>query len=346
MVASFRSLKWPLLFAVASVFLTACQKSDEPVVMQGETMGTYWQVSVAAEMDDAAQRKLQQGIEHTLQAVNQSMSTYIADSELMRFNHAQTTEPVTISEGLHQVIAQAQTISMQSDGAYDVTIGPLVELWGFGPQEINSAPEPSQIENVLGKVGYQQLTLSDKGLAKSRVDIEVDLSSIAKGYGVDQVGKTVLEAGYPDFLVDIGGELVVQGSRFGKPWKVGIEVPETDSREIQDILAVGGKLLGIATSGNYRNYINYDGIRAVHTINPKTGRSVQSSLLSVTVLAESCMIADGYATALMVLGDQQAAEFAEKQGLPVLFIYAGDGPDSFQVQTSSRYQTVLKEHSL
>ena len=331
----------PLFFAAAFLFLGACHKTPDPVVIEGKTMGSYFRVTLAVRDREVNPASMRAEIENTLDAVNRSMSTYIADSELMRFNAADTTEPVALSAGLRRVIEQALTIARETEGYYDITIGPLVDLWGFGARKVSRAPDEAEIQAALERVDYRYLKLGPAGLAKSRVDVSLDLSSIAKGYGVDRVAELLEAEGYRNYLVDIGGELRLEGRRFGKPWRVGIEAPDGHVGAVQSVVEIRQAQLAMATSGNYRNYKDYDGVHAVHIIDPKTGGFRPSRLLSVTVLGNECMTADAYATALMALGAEKAPRFAEKYRLPVLFIYAGARPGSFVVETSSRYAALM-----
>ncbi len=335
-------IRVPLFLTVVSLFLLAWGTPEKPLILQGKTMGTYWQVSIAEPDKTVDEKALQEKIEAQLQAVNQSMSTYIPDSELMQFNHNTTTEPVAISPELRQVVAKALTVSGQSDGIYDVTVAPLVDLWGFGKKKVTEAPTEAEIAQALQNVGYQQLKLTEQGLAKRNPNVQVDLSSIAKGFGVDEVARVLNEQGLHHFLVDIGGEMRLEGSRFGETWRIGVEVPEAYQRKVETVIRVKDRHLAMATSGNYRNFTDYEGVHAVHTINPKTGQGVVSKLLSVTVISDDCMTADAYATALMALGDSEAESFAEKMKLPVLFIFAGKEKGQFDVRSSSSYNTVVK----
>lgn len=308
-------------------------------------MGTYWQVSIAEKLDEIEQYQLQQKIEADLKKINQQMSTYIPDSELQQFNHSLiVNEPIAISSELRYVIDAAQKISEQSDGYYDITIGPLVNLWGFGPKKVTEAPTEEAIAAAKARVGYQQLTMSEAGLAKSRQDIELDLSSIAKGYGVDIVAEEVANNGYSNYIVDIGGEVRAGGDKYGLPWKIGVQTPDINKSGVERIISLKDQTIALATSGNYLNYVDYGNVHAAHEINPKTGMSELSSLLSVTVVAKDCMTADGYATALMALGDKNADAFARKYNLAALFIYAGDKPGSFRVEVSPAWKQAIGEN--
>ena len=341
----FRILAQALLLSAMALFLCLRSASAAEVAkLSGETMGTYWQVTLAHLLADAAGKTLHTRIEEVLEAVNAGMSTYREDSELMRFNRSTESGVQAISPELRLVLAKALQISRESDGAYDVTVGPLVNLWGFGPARRDSKPTDGEIAEALALVGYDKLQLDDDGLRKTIPGVFVDLSSIAKGYGVDAVGAAVMEAGYRDFLVEIGGEVRAYGQKFGKPWRVGIERPQAGSRgKVEDVVHMGAALPAMATSGNYRNYIDHDGETAYHIIDPKSGKSRHSALLSATVLAADCMTADAYATALMVLGDDKALDFADAHGLAAELIFAASAPGQFEIKRSRAFDAALKE---
>ncbi|MDO5090927.1 MAG: FAD:protein FMN transferase [Cardiobacteriaceae bacterium] len=337
-----------LLLLATAFLLVACtdtvDKAQSTAKLSGETMGTFWQVTLAHELDDNAGQALQTRIEAALEAINAGMSTYREDSELMRFNRSSETTVQAISPELRRVVAKALEISAQSDGAYDVTVGPLVNVWGFGPKRRADKPAEAEIAAALALVGYDKLQLDDAGLAKSEAGVFVDLSSIAKGYGVDAVGEAIAAAGYQHFLVEIGGEVRAWGDKYGKPWRVGIERPQSGARgAVQNVIAMEAALPAMATSGNYRNYIEHQGEVAYHIIDPKSGHSRASSLLSATVLAADCMTADGYATALMVLGDDKAMAFADAHGLAAELIFAGEGKGEFVVKRSRAFVDNVKE---
>ena len=345
----------PLLCAVA-LFCAACdepngqKKYAEPTQQQaaevitklnGETMGTYWQVTIADSVTD--KDSVQHQIENVLAEVNQDMSTYIPDSAISKFNQRHDHGAQKISAGFMKNILAARQISEASDGSYDITVGPLVNLWGFGPDKISAAPTQAQIDEALAKVGYEQLLIDEQAgtIAKENTQMMIDLSSIAKGYGVDAVSMHLADMGYENYLVDIGGELLAKGDKHDQPWRVAIEQP-VDGRHVQQVIELDNsknKQTAMATSGNYRNFVDYEGARAVHTIDPHTGRSSQSRLLSVTVIAEDCMYADGYATAMMAIGAKGAEAFADKQHLAVLFIYAAkEAGEGFEVVQSTAWQ--------
>lgn len=328
----------PLVFIIL-VSISGCEKTISPVEkLNGQTMGTYWQVSIASTLDNRQRQQLQKDIEKKLWLVNQQMSTYIADSELSKINRNLTTQFITISPELHKVLSKALMISEQSGGAYDVTVEPLVKLWGFGNKKIKHAPGKEEVAAALMKVGYHKLHLDTEKIRKENPETTIDLSSIAKGYGVDEIAELLEQAGYYNYLVDIGGEVRSNGKKYNKYWTIAIETPEinTYGNSAESILKLKSSPLAVATSGNYRNFIDYEGIHAVHTINPKTGYPEESDLLSASVIAEDCMTADAYATTLMVLG-KNAFSFAERQKIAALLIYAGKEPHTFTIKRTTAF---------
>lgn len=299
-------------------------------------MGTFWHIKIAGSLSTEQEQALRQAVEERLEQINQAMSTYIGDSEISRFNQWQSSEPFAISADFARVVARAQEISSQSEGFYDITVMPLVNLWGFGYEKTDRKPTEEQLQAALATVDYRKIHLQGQQLRKDNPQTTIDLSSIAKGFGVDALAETIEAAGHQNYLVDIGGEVRAGGSKFGASWQLGIETPVAGGgRSSSLVLALSGKT-ALATSGNYRNYIDYNGQRVVHSIDPHTGHPRQSKLLSVTVVAEDCMSADGYATALMVSGDERAKALATKQNLAVLFIY-GHGPKDFRIWRSPEF---------
>jgi thiamine biosynthesis lipoprotein len=261
-------------------------------------------------------------IKLVLDGVESSMSVHNSNSEIAQFNQHKSRDWFRVSENLFQVVKEAQLISQASEGAFDVTIGNLIELWGFGkvlpPQKI---PKSTEIERIREITGFKHLQLSPPGNAirKSIPGLTLNLSAIAKGFAVDSVADYLDERGVQRYLVEIGGELRTKGLKQpGKPWLVAIERPETDKRSIYKIIKLSD--MSMATSGDYRNYYDIEGIRFSHTINPFTGRPVENNIASVSVMHSSCMKADALATTLMSMGFEKGAQFAEDQGLPVLWI--------------------------
>lgn len=310
---------WCLLWAA---LLAGCQGEPESFTLTGDTMGTTWHVTLvpAAGMPDRA--VLQAGIEAELERVNQSMSTYRQDSEISRFNALAPDTWFAISDDFHAVLSTAMAVGWQSEGAYDVTVAPLVDLWGFGPAGHVSTPPPDdRISVVLENVGQEFLRLDEEEghrLLKTH-PVSLDFSSIAKGYAVDLVARWLDAQGLSRYLVEVGGEMRLSGlSGRGDPWRVAIERPESALRTAEQAISLTD--VAIATSGDYRNYFEVDGQRFSHSIDPRSGYPVAHDLVSVTVLGSSAMRADAWATALVVLGHERAMAVAAEQGLAVYFI--------------------------
>jgi thiamine biosynthesis lipoprotein len=248
---------------------------------------------------------------------------------------------VPASQGLLKVLEVAQETSRLSDGAFDVTVAPLVNLWGFGPGPMRDGiPDQDQIRSALARVGYQRLHLRSEppGIRKERPDLVVDLSAIAKGYGVDLVAEHLDALGLENYLVEIGGEVWGKGHNArGTPWRIAIEKPSPAQRSVYAVVRLDGR--GIATSGDYRNFFEQQGQRFSHTIDPTSGRPVIHDLASVTVLSPTVTRADALATALLVLGPEQGYRLAEQQGLAALFIIReGDGYKEKQTRLFEQFR--------
>lgn len=322
-----------LLLVVFGVYLY--RQNQEPpveeaiesdrVTVAGKTMGTTYRVVY---LDDQ-NRDFKLSIDSLLTVFNQSLSTYIPDSELSRFNQSDTL--IFDSPYLLPVLKKSQEVYDVSGGAFDPTVGPLVNAWGFGP----SGPQPKDsvdIRKLLPLVGFDKIHFDEKLVWKSQPGIYVDFSAIAKGYAVDIVAGLLDERGISNMLVEIGGELVAKGvNDKGEIWKVGINQPDEKdfTNELFSIVALDNKAL--ATSGNYRNYYEVDSVRYSHTIDPITGFPVRHRLLSATVVAKDCMTADAYATAMMVMGvEKSIALLDQEKELEAFLIYSNE---SGQTQT-------------
>ncbi|MCD1597654.1 FAD:protein FMN transferase [Rheinheimera aquimaris] len=336
------SVKLCFICIIISV-ITACSPAkpgNEQVQLNGSTMGTYYVVKLysAHELDTAA---LQQQIDTELELVNDLMSTYRPESELMRFNRFDSGKAFPLSEQTRVVVAEALRLAEQTNGVLDVTVGPLVELWGFGAHgRIEHAPDQADIDNARSVVGYQKLTLSADGLTKSVPQLAVDLSTIAKGYGVDRVAEILEQTGIDNYLVEIGGEMRIKGNKpDSQPWKIAIEKPVNAERSVQRILQTGD--MGVATSGDYRNYFEEDGIRYSHLIDPRSGQPIQHKTVSATVLHPSCMTADGYATALNVMPSEEAIAFANRYNIAALLVVKTE--DGFTELASDAFKPFLTE---
>lgn len=290
-------------------------------------MGTTFQVKIVQSEITLDIEVLEREINTRLEEVNRQMSTYRDNSEITQFNRSPSTDWFAVSSDFAYVLHIAREISTWSDGAFDVTIGPLVNLWGFGPNAIpERVPAPDSIATRKTLVGYKKIhiDLSAPAIKKESPEIYCDLSAIAKGYGVDRIASYLDSLGINRYFIEIGGELRIKGhNHLGQLWKIGIASPAGQG-ELQKALALNN--MSMATSGDYHNYFERDGMRYSHTIDPRTGRPITHALASVTVLHKSCAYADGLATAINVMGPEKGFTFAEKRKLAVFMIVRqGDG---------------------
>ena len=315
------------VWIVAIYFLAACspKPTDQAELkFDGFTMGTTYMIKVvnSAANSGQTQEHLKKQVDSLLYQVDKiQMSTYNPESELSRFNRYRGTDWFPVSSNLAEVITESHAIYQKTGGAFDITVGPLVNLWGFGPAEQKSElPSESDIIACKKLVGQNNIVVrSNPPAVKKNIDrAYCDLSAIAKGFAVDAVAEFLQSAGYNDYLVEIGGEIRAGGATAaGEVWRIGVATPMSKGG-IQKVVRVSNT--GMATSGDYLNYFEKDGVRYSHTIDPSTGRPITHKLASVTVIHSSCMLADGYATAIDVMGPEKGFEFALKMELPVYMI--------------------------
>ncbi|WP_420882885.1 FAD:protein FMN transferase [Xenorhabdus ehlersii] len=322
------------------MMLAACDGPKQQN-LNGQTMGTYYSVKYVADSSVPAPEVLQKEIDRLLEEVNDQMSTYRPNSELSRFNQSrEVNKPFPVSAATAKVVKEAIRINKLTDGALDVTVGPLVNLWGFGPEgRITKAPTDEELDIRRAWTGIDNLSVEGNNLIKSIPELYVDLSSIAKGYGVDVVAEYLESRNIKNYMVDIGGEVRTSGNNGKKnPWRIAIEKPSDSgmAQSAQEIIEPGN--MSVATSGDYRNYFEQNGVRYSHTINPKTGRPITHNLVSITVIAPTCMSADGFSTGLDVLGPEKGMEVAEKLNIPVFMIVKTK--EGFE----ERYNTAFKAY--
>jgi FAD:protein FMN transferase len=313
------------LLLVACLALGACAGGTAEFEVAGQTMGTDYSVKIAANGVDVG--KVGHQVEETLDAVDAMMSTYRPESELSRFNADATTDWHAVSGEFCAKVEQALAISAMTDGAFDITVGPLVNLWGFGPGEPTAEP-PSDADIAAAEavVGYRRLhaDCTVPALKKDIPGLYIDLSGLGKGYAADRVAETLDADGLTDYLIEVGGELRLRGlNRNGDKWAIGIEAPLYDRREPYTIVHLTDT--AVATSGDYRNYFESGGVHYAHIIDTRTGRPVTHSMASVTVVDGDGSRADALATGLLVLGPDRGMQLAKAQGLAVLFLMRGDG---------------------
>ncbi|WKE64887.1 FAD:protein FMN transferase [Gallaecimonas kandeliae] len=334
-------IKW-LAFGLAFL-LVACSQQPAEVKLAGRTMGTGYHISYYDGGGLPAPQDVKAAIDARLVQVNNQMSHYQPDSELSRFNKSSSTQPFPVSPATAKVIGEALRIGKLSEGAYDVTIGPVVNLWSFGPEKRpERVPTDAELAQRMSEVGQDKLHVVGNTLVKDRGDINVNLSSIAKGYGVDVVGEYLESLGIANYVVEIGGEVRVHGSKpKGEAWRIAIEKPDVNGEAVQEVITPGN--MAVATSGDYRNYFEENGVRYSHLIDARTGKPIQNRLVSVTVVAPTCMVADGFSTAVSVLGPEKGLELAKDQGLAVFLVVKTDSgfeeryTDNFKPYLVSRH---------
>lgn len=317
------------------------QPGDDRLFFSGQTMGTTWSVVLrSATAVDVA--KLKQQLQDQLDHINALMSTYDPASEISRFNRQTTDDWFELSNETFHVIELSQKISGLTGGAFDISIGALVDLWGFGATETDrTTPAAKLLGDVQSQVGYEHLHLhADRSAISKKIPgLRIDLSAIAKGYAVDVLAGQLDRLQIEDYLVEIGGEMKIAGSRSNDiPWRIAVEKPLAGSRGVESVLSVTD--IALATSGNYRNFYEVDGQRYGHTMDPGSGRPVQHNLASVTVFDPSCARADALATAVMVMGAEQGKRFCQKHNIAAYFlIHEEDGLVSY---ASSAFQGLVQ----
>lgn len=302
---------------------TGCDMGSEKAVeFVGGSLGTTYSVKITNLPPSIDELELHQEIKEELKSIESSMSVYDEDSEITKFNQLKTATWFDLSPEMYRVVQESLRISLLTGGAFDFTLGEVINLWGFGNSpKLNSLPSETDIERALMNSGIDSIIVSDThpAVRKENPNISLNLSAIAKGYAVDRTAQLLDGKGLKNFLVEIGGEIRTNGQKNGtSPWMIAIEKPDFSRIAIHKVIPLVDR--SMATSGDYRNVVELAGNRYSHTIDPKTGRPVENSLASVTVVHESCMTADALATALMVLGLKKGVPFAEHHGLAVLWI--------------------------
>lgn len=338
------STPFPCLLAL---WLTACERPPETLQLRGPIMGTTYTIRAlpptttegTAEADPA----LQVRVNARLEELNARLSTWVDDSDVVRFSQAPADQWVSVSTDTLRVVVAAREISEASDGAFDITVGPLVDLWGFGPAgQPEHLPEQGEIDGLLAAAGYHKIETraNPPALRKGHSDLRIDLSAIAKGYAVDEIAKLLDALGYTDYMVEIGGEVRTRGLRADHTrWRIALEKPILGKREILRIVPLSGH--SMASSGDYRNYFELDGKRLAHTIDPRTGWPVAHGLGIASVVHDDCMSADAWATALMVLGADKGFALAEELGLAANLVVVRDG--DFEERMTLAYRDLLDD---
>lgn len=311
-----------LLSTLSIIFFWSCAQENKSISysISGSTMGTSYSVKFIDSDEKVILAKIQTKVDSVLNVVNQQMSTYIKNSEISLFNSLKDTSWFKVSKDVALVMHEARKLYEDTDGIYDITVGPIVNLWGFGPDlSTNSIPSNKEIRKVKQKVGASKLFVdTDKSrIRKSIPDLYCDLSSIAKGFGVDKIGLLLEKYKITNYMVEIGGEVRTKGLNENKEnWRIGISTPLSNG--LQKIISLTD--ISVATSGDYLNYFEKNGIRYSHLIDIRTGRPIKHSLASVSVLHANCSTADAIATAINVMGPDLGYKFALEKKLPIFMI--------------------------
>lgn len=343
MLEPVRGVMVSVFMALALAALAGCSFQDEEKVWEisGPVFGTGYHINVVLTEDTERLENLSEGIERVLEEVDASMSTWRDDSELSQLNRKPDQQAWTpVSDGFHQVLSKSLEISELTEGAFDVTVAPLVDLWGFGPEgRPEKAPDDATLARVMGQVGYEKLELkANPPSVRAEHPQRIDLSAVAKGYGVDVVAQYLDSEDVEAYLVEIGGEIRVRGRKpDGNAWRLAIEEPISSGRQVNRIVALDDQAM--ATSGDYRNYYESEGTRYSHTIDPETGAPIRHGLASVTVIASDCMTADALATGFNVMGFERANALATRENMAVYFIVRRD--DGFETHATPAFSSYL-----
>lgn len=303
-------------------------------------MGTSYSVKIVYpnNMSQIPNSRTGKAVDSLLVLINNVMSVHDPESEISRFNDFRSTDWFAVSAELLFVVEKSLQVSEESEGAFDITVSPLIDLWGFGKTGIRQTIPPAEtIEKYSQLVGYQYLETRKEppALRKHIPQLQCNLSAIAKGYGVDRIAAWLDEQEFVNYMVEIGGEITSRGINLqGDPWRIGISEPD-EMGQIHRVVELWDK--AIATSGDYRNYFEKDGVRYSHTLDPRTGWPITHKLASVTVIDSSCMMADSYATTIDVLGPEKGYEFARKKSLPVYMLIRKK--DGFATEMTSPFST-------
>ncbi len=334
-----RSMWHGLVLLTLALLVGACAKQDEVISLAGNTMGTTYHIKLVKSPKLPDVQLLQAEIDIALEAVNDQMSTYRPNSELSRFNAMPLSQTVEVSPDTITVLKEGLRLNQLTQGALDVTLGPIVNLWGFGPDKRpTKIPTDEMILEAKAKTGIKYVAIEGQKLNKRIPELYIDLSSVAKGFGVDKIAALLDKYQVTGYMVEIGGELRVKGVKpENQPWRVAVEQPSIDERKVQQIIAPGD--MAMATSGDYRNYYEGEGRRYSHLIDPRTGYPINHKLASATVMHPSAMTADGLATAMMVMGTEASLALAERENLAIMLIEKQD--DGFKVFYSDPFKSYI-----
>ena len=304
-----------ILLALLISLLVSCGNQATLKEINGKTMGTTYSVKIVS---DSELNISKNEIDNRLKEINKVFSNWDSQSEISLLDSKPSGKWINVSDELLFVLQESVNIMQQTEGAFDPGIGRLIDIWGFGPKRVENKPDRKKIKEALQESSLSNLQISNEGIKKD-IDIHINLSAIAKGYAVDEIAQILRNKGIDNFLVEIGGEVVASGKNFDNDWVVGVERPES-----QGAIAITLNNNAIATSGNYRNFFIWEGEKYNHIIDPTSGLPVKSDLASVSVIHPKTMIADAYATAMMIMGSDRAIDLANKLNLSIILILSED----------------------
>ena len=319
------------------VVLSACGNGDSMESFGGPTMGSTYSIKYVRRAGLPAAADVRAEVEKILADIDRQLSTYRSDSDIERFNDLPANRCQKMPASILKLIRVGEQLSEQSEGSYDLTVEPLLNLWGFGPQgREEKVPAEQALAQARQRVGYQHLRIEGDQLCKDAA-VEVDFNSIAAGYAVDTIAARLEALGIHDYLAEATGELKAAGKKLdGSPWRIALEEPRDDQQVAERVVAVDG--FGLSTSGDYRNYFEQDGRRYSHTFDARTGAPVSHSLASVTVIHPSALMADGLSTLLLILGPERGWDYAEKHDIGAFFVIRAD--TGFVTRTSHAFERV------
>lgn len=330
--------RWVGLVSVV-VVLVACGNGESMESFGGPTMGSTYSIKYVRHAGIAEPAQVRREVEAILAKVDRQMSTYRNDSDIERFNALPANSCQTMPAAVLELVRVGKQLAEQSEGAYDLTVEPLMNLWGFGPQgREEKVPDPAVLAETLQRVGYRHLRIDGDRLCKDAA-VEVDFNSIAAGYAVDTIAARLESMGIHDYLAEATGELKAKGNKLdGSAWRIALEAPRDDQQVAERIIQVDG--YGLSTSGDYRNYFLQDGRRYSHTFDARSGAPVLHNLASVTVIHPSALMADGLSTLLLILGPERAWDYAEKHDIGAFFVIRAD--TGFVIRTSAAFERLSR----
>lgn len=335
-------LQGACLVSMFVLALSGCESNAERIeVLSGPTMGSTYTIKYVFNASTPAADAVGVQVQSILDEVDRQMSTYRLDSDIARFNQSPANSCMQMPQPVLDLAQYGYELSRRSDGAFDLTLGPLLNLWGFGPQaRAKHVPSAAEIAKAKEHIGYQHVRVVGDQLCKD-ADVQVEFNSIAAGYTVDRISQRLTELNIDSYMIEVTGELIAKGRKpDGSPWRIALEQPQGDGqRVIQRVLEIDG--YGVNTSGDYRNYFEENGVRFSHTIDPQVGAPISHRLASVTVVDPSALHADGLGTVLLVLGPERGLAFAEEHKIAALFVMRE--AEGFATQVSSEFSRMFPE---